>query len=314
MKDALWLKNRILSKVRKIRFVSDKYRGYRVFRGYEFELGRDEVMEDFQPDIVVVQAGSPFLMANLFTEIKVPVALYVRGVGFDKNKEDLNINKYLTFISNSKFTAKKLKQKYSVDSTVIHPLVDRASYFCTSRDAKYVLHVGLVEEKGIEVSFEIAKRLPNVSFMFVESWPITDLEYKRFCKRAQDLGNVKILRRMHDMKKVYKTAKVLLFPSLGDEAWGRVVNEAQINSIPVLASDRGGVSESLGAGGLLMARDASIDEWVGSLSALLNDEDEYGFYSKAAYERSLLEDVSKGKLLSKFISHLEGHIKHCQDG
>jgi glycosyltransferase involved in cell wall biosynthesis len=51
------------------------------------------------------------------------------------------------------------------------------------------------------------------------------------------------------MKQVYRRTALLLVPSLWFEAAGRVVAEAQLSGIPVLATDSGGIPEQLNGGG-----------------------------------------------------------------
>ena len=59
-----------------------------------------------------------------------------------------------------------------------------------------------------------------------------------------------------DMRSVYARSRLVLVPSQCDEAWGRIVTEAQISGVPALASDAGGLPEAVGPGGILMPRNA----------------------------------------------------------
>ncbi len=88
------------------------------------------------------------------------------------------------------------------------------------------------------------------------------------------------------MKKFYKTAKILLVPSLWEEAWGRVVTEAHVSGIPVLASDRGGLPESVGPAGVIVKADAPIQKWVDGLSLLWDNFRVYNIYSEEAVQYS----------------------------
>ncbi len=64
------------------------------------------------------------------------------------------------------------------------------------------------------------------------------------------------------MKQVYRSAKLILMPSMWEEAWGRVATEAQFSGIPVIASNRGGLPESVGPGGVLLDPDGPLEPWV----------------------------------------------------
>lgn len=307
MFDYLWIKNRVSSKLTGDEFIKDSRLPYPVFRGYRLKDGIDEVIHKFKPDIVVVQAGSPFELVNSFSKRKVPVIYYARDVEFQRNTEELNINSHVGYIANSQFTAGKMQELLMVNSLVLPPLVDPDKYKVKS-NRKFVLHIGLSQEKGIEISFLLASRRPDIPFIFIESWPISKEEFTNYEKRAATLNNVQIFRRTTDMKKYYGITKILLAPSICEEAWGRVVTEAQMNGIPVIASNRGGLPESLGSGGLVVPHDADIDEWEHALSELWDKPEIYKTLSEAAYERSQQEDISREVIIDKFINHLALHI------
>ena len=63
------------------------------------------------------------------------------------------------------------------------------------------------------------------------------------------------------MAREYAQARILLVPSVWEEAWGRVVTEAQLSGIPVLASAIGGLPESVGPGGILVPPGSDVEVW-----------------------------------------------------
>jgi glycosyltransferase involved in cell wall biosynthesis len=258
MHDAIWLFNRISARLYKKKFIKDSLLPYPVFRGHNVKQGIYEVVNEFRPDIVVVQAGSPFELINSFSNLKIPVVYYARDIEFQRNTAELNINNHVGFIANSTFTANKLKDKFGVNALVIPPLIDPQKYQVSS-SREHILHIGLVQEKGIEISFALAAKRPDIKFKFIESWPISKSEFVKYKKRAKTLRNVEILSRTSDMRKYYRSAKVVLVPSICEEAWGRVVTESQLSGIPTLASNRGGLPESVGSGGIIIPYDATID-------------------------------------------------------
>src|SRR5690606_31577882 len=82
--DALWLQNRLLAKLKRKAFVHDDIPGYRVYRGWQVEKHAEEVAADFKPDVVIVQAGQPVLVANSFIRMGYNTAIYARDVAFNK--------------------------------------------------------------------------------------------------------------------------------------------------------------------------------------------------------------------------------------
>lgn len=306
--DFIWLRNRFISKLRKKKFIPDKLVGYPVYRGWDVKKGISDVVSEYKPDIVIVQAGHPFELANAFAELKVPVVFYARDVDFKKNKEVLKKNKLIGFVANSEFTAKKLRDFANVNAVVIPPLIDPEKYLVHDK-GNAVVHIGLAAAKGVETSFQLAQKRPDIPFIFLESWPLPNKEFRKYQLRAEQMPNVTVARRKSDMREVYRLCKILLVPSLWDEAWGRVVTEAQLSGIPVIASGRGGLPESVGRGGIIVPPDSEIDEWEKGLSRLWDDKDEYLKLSFEAKSRSYDKDISKDYLTSKLLKFLFDHIE-----
>ena len=55
-----------------------------------------------------------------------------------------------------------------------------------------------------------------------------------------------------DPRHFYRVSRAILMPSLVPETFGRVAAEAMTNGIPVLASNRGALPETLGRSGILL--------------------------------------------------------------
>lgn len=307
-KNSIWLKNRVLSKIYHRKFIEDKIMCYPVYRGYDVKGDLPEVIEHFNPDVVVVQAGNPFELVNRVSSVGIPVVLYVRDVEFEKNTENLNINNFVGFVSNSKFTASKLKERFGVDSLVLPPLIDFEKYKI-SKPGNSVVHIGLSPLKGIDISFKIAKSRSDIPFVFVESWPLPKKKISEYKKKAETMGNVTLLKRSADMKKIYQLSRILLAPSVCEEAWGRVVTEAQSNGIPIIASNRGGLPESVGQGGIIVPHDAHIDSWIRALSEIWDNTDIYSDLSLKALLRAKNEDISRERIIEDFIDFLTKHVR-----
>ena len=88
-------------------------------------------------------------------------------------------------------------------------------------------------------------------------------------------------------------------PSLWNESFGLVAAEAMINGIPVLASNRGALPETIGDAGFLFDIPASytpetrevptaeeVEPWVETIIRLWDDAAEYERWSRAARERA----------------------------
>jgi glycosyltransferase involved in cell wall biosynthesis len=74
------------------------------------------------------------------------------------------------------------------------------------------------------------------------------------------------------MREVYAVTDVLLVPSQFTEAFGRVIVEAQLNGIPVVAADAGGIPYALGEGGLLVRPKDSPSAYADAIRRLRTED------------------------------------------
>jgi glycosyltransferase involved in cell wall biosynthesis len=95
--------------------------------------------------------------------------------------------------------------------------------------------------KGIGIFLALAERLPSVEFAAVPTWGTT----------AEDLAalrrhpNVTVLPPVDDIHDVMRQTRVALVPSLWAEARSRIILEAMVRGIPVMASAAGGLAEAM---------------------------------------------------------------------
>jgi glycosyltransferase involved in cell wall biosynthesis len=121
---------------------------------------------------------------------------------------------------------------------------------------RYVTFVNPEPIKGVTVFARIAAELecrrPDIPLLVVEgrggmNW----LE-----RVPLDLSGLTNLHRMPstpDPDRFYRASRLVLVPSLCRESFGRVAAEALQRGLPVLASDRGALPETLGDAGFLFA-------------------------------------------------------------
>jgi glycosyltransferase involved in cell wall biosynthesis len=64
--------------------------------------------------------------------------------------------------------------------------------------------------------------------------------------------------------------RILLVPSVFDEPFGRVAAEAMINGIPPIVSNRGGLPETVGMGGIVL----NLPDWLRPGTAQVPTEEE----------------------------------------
>jgi glycosyltransferase involved in cell wall biosynthesis len=119
-------------------------------------------------------------------------------------------------------------------------------------DAGSVTMINACAVKGNSIFCELARQLPQLEFTAVASWGTTDSDLAQLHR----LPNIRVLQPVDDIAQVFAQTRVLVVPSLWAEALGRVITEAMLHGIPVLAADVGGTREAhLGVDYLLPVRE-----------------------------------------------------------
>lgn len=297
--------NRLSRKLRpSIRFPMDTGLGYPVFRGWAGDDGAREVASRFEPDVVVAQSAEPVPLLQSFEGMGIPRMAYFHEVERVEDAAILARMPGIGLLANSTFTARKMQAVSGVAPAVVRPLID-PNFYVTSARGRNVLFVNTRPRKGLEVAFRLAELRHDVQFDFVRSWILTPTEIRQMEARAKAAGNITLHPPRNDMRTLYARARLLLAPSQWEEAWGRVATEAQINGIPVLASDRGGLPESVGPGGVLAPHDAPMAVWREAFSRIWDDEDRYRDYSAQALAYSKRAEIQPDVIVRTFVQSLE---------
>jgi glycosyltransferase involved in cell wall biosynthesis len=188
---------------------------------------------------------------------------------------------------------------------VVYPMVDARDYRVPTTRRR-VLFVNPAASKGLDAMCSLAALEPEIAFVWARCWPLSPEVVEYVESQAGRLDNVEFRRdAVRDPAELYRDARVLLVPSVAEEAYGRVAREALMSGIPVIASDVGGLPESVGEGGVLMRRGASPEEWAVALRSLLDDEALYADYVARAERQAATESTSAAVVGDQFERLLE---------
>lgn len=287
-------------------FPADRRMGYPVHRGWSLIEGAPEAVRRIRPDVVVVQGSGPVPLTRAFVELDVPTVLYLHDVEFDRLGGEPPAHPRLQVLANSRFTAERARRELNVESHVVPPLV-RPEAYRTNSSRDRVVFVNPNPLKGVEIAFALAERRPDIEFLFIESWKLRPERKAKYHTRASVLPNVEWSAPVSDMREVYGHARVVLVPSMWEEAWGRVATEAQISGIPVLASNRGGLPESVGMGGILVDPEAPLEAWEAALARMWDDPESYEQLAEAALEHSRRPAIQPRRLAARFREIIAAH-------
>lgn len=148
-----------------------------------------------------------------------------------------------TIVANSKFIANEFYRRYGVVPEIEFPdiqscdLLDRWSRVQRiPDDKKGVLFIGDSQIKGIELVTALIARNNLKSHLYIVG---------RFAKAPANSASVTYLPWSSDPVEVYRYAKLVIVPSICEEAFGRVASEAIALNIQVLVSRVGGLPEAV---------------------------------------------------------------------
>ena len=143
----------------------------------------------------------------------------------------------------------------------------------TESTRETALLINPIASHGVDLTIEVARRCPEIPFVFQESWLLEDEQWLRLRDRTAALDNVELRRRREPGPELYQSARVLVVPHHIDNR-PRVIVEAQANAIPALISQYPGLHEAAGAGAIAIDEN-DIDRWVDTLTSLWTDDVRY---------------------------------------
>lgn len=287
----------------------DQALGYPVLRSPDpvGALGPYAAVE--QPDALVVLTGDhliELLLAGL--DCRLPVAAYLHNVEYRELGGVLLPDPAVLYLANSGFAAARLRALFGIDPQVIYPLVDPARYrLDTSREK--MLFINPTQLKGVEIVLAAAQALPGVPFRIAESWHLSAAWREHCRERAMRLGNVEWMPPTREPQELYGAARLLLMPSVWEEAFGRSALEAQHAGVPVLASHRGGLPEAVGDGGELLPADAPPAVWIDAIARLHHDPAALDALAARARTHADSERFRPDTILRTLLRALAHHIE-----
>jgi glycosyltransferase involved in cell wall biosynthesis len=201
--------------------------------------------------------------------------------------------------SPSRFLAERYRSALGVEVMALPPPVTGDQVVAVSREPTFVTFINPEPLKGVAVfariAEEISRRHPEIPFLVVKSRRASDVLVASALAGGFDLrrrSNIGVAEPVAEPKRIYAVTRVLLVPSL-EEAAGRVAAEALLNGIPVIASDCGGLPETLRGGGFVLPLPPgvtsdtivpppadSLQTWVNLTIRLMTDQ---AFYQEATH-------------------------------
>lgn len=258
------------------------------------------LLRQSRPDVVWSQLEGAREVLGLARDEGVQGLLYVHDAEDDPRELRATADLGCHVVCSSAFLARKVSNVIGRPAQVVYPASDWC--FGTAGDPQgFVTMVNPHAVKGLGTLLEIARRLPTRRFLLQESWKLDDAGLAALGERLAAVPNVTFQHRVPDMRQVYARTRLLLVPSLWEEGFGMVAVEAQSCGIPVVASARGGLPESVGSGGVLIDDYRNADAWVAAIEGLLGDDVAYRQWSARALAHARSDEFVPQQLAHRFL-------------
>ena len=220
-----------------------------VFRGLH-----ERTLDRWRPDVLLTYGGG-FVGRSLIDAARtrgIRTAFWLRNTAYRTPRLFATCD---VVIVPSRFAARFYRRRLGMRCEAIPSPIRWNRVRCgPDADRRFVTFVNPHPSKGAAVfariAAELGRRRPDVPLLVVEGRAVLgDL-----ARYGADLtaANLSRMRNTPDPRHFYRATRVLLAPALVGETFGRTAAEALINGIPVLASDRGGLPDTVGDGGLIL--------------------------------------------------------------
>ncbi len=267
----------------------------------QFLAAYERFLHKTKPDVVMTYGGGMFgeAIIDLAKRRDVPVVFALHNLAYTHVYPFRKVD-YVTVPS--KFSKDHYWEHLGLHCNVLPNVIDLDRVTAKERKPEYVTFVNPQVSKGAFVfartAEQIARRRPDIPLLVVESRD----RARTLEKSGIDLSwatNLNGMANTTDPRKFYAVTKVMLMPSVCEESFGLVAAEAMLNGIPVLASNRGALPETVGDGGLVfdipeqhtpVSTEAptaeEVEPWVEAIIRLWDDEEFYRHQSEKALEHA----------------------------
>jgi glycosyltransferase involved in cell wall biosynthesis len=213
----------------------------------------DQVLDRFQPDVLLTYGGHPASL-ELMRRARgrgIAVLFHLHNFGYPDRRAFADA---AAVIFPSEYSRRYHATRLGLDGPVIPDAIPLDRLVAANGEPTYVTMINPQPSKGMTVfariALELHRRRPEIPLLVVEGRG-TSAALARLPVDLSGLTNLHRMGNTPDPRDFYRVSRAVLVPSLWRESLGRVPMEAMANGIPVLASDRGALPETLGDAGFV---------------------------------------------------------------
>lgn len=142
----------------------------------------------------------------------------------------------------SRYLQESLNTEYGITPILLTNAIMLSNYRQVKEEqGKYITIMHPYPHKGIDIFLQIVEKMPERDFMVMSG---TGKEYRDVKPKLLSYPNLRLQQHTKSVKDIYKQSRLLIIPSLWQEAFSRVIIEAYCSGTPVICSDKGGVREA----------------------------------------------------------------------
>ncbi len=210
--------------------------------------------EAFAPDVILVSTDDPaqLLLAFALRDAKARVVYLARATlalpfgpdcAFPSQAKTERIRACDAVVGVSQYGADYIRKFAGIDAVHVPiSLMEPEDWPLLGRfENEFVTFVNPCAVKGIAVFLALADAFPETAFAAVPTWGTNQQDRAALQARP----NVRLLAPVDDINLLLARTRVLLVPSLWAEARSRMILEALLRGVPVMAANVGGISEAM---------------------------------------------------------------------
>ena len=266
-----------------------------------FLLLLDRVMARFHPEIVAA-SGIPKLAREALRRAKTRGAATIWILRDFPFLESLSTSHIDAVLVGSRLAADYYHEVLGRDCVELPDLVEHDRILMERTGIDSVMLVNPTVERGAylfaRVAEELGRRRPDIPLIAVLG-PTAEAELSSCGLDLRSCGRVEVMARPAEARRYRDRARICLLPSLCWESQPRAAIEAMVHGIPVLGSDRPGVAEALGTGGLILPLPtritpatrvlptaAEVEPWIHAIVRLWDEPAYYADRCRMAREQA----------------------------